>query len=227
MWGSGDGAAHLPASCPDLRVCPPLSEAASWDVVPDTQQPGRNVRLRAAAREGPQRRDVCRVSSLPFGMLARQSVALTLGLAGTRASSPPSAPRPCLLPSPSTPDPVSAFPPRRWGWGWSLFSHVGDGEEQALLREGTPASHSTVAGLHKPRGPRPHGKAPRDGGRGALQQHTPTPQATAKISQPFWQMSASAAEQAPWGGVLLRERGPRVQLAHRPAPPRSEVAPQP
>lgn len=98
MWGSGDGAAHLPASCPDLRVCPPLSEAASWDVVPDTQQPGRNVRLRAAAREGPQRRDVCRVSSLPFGMLARQSVALTLGLAGTRASSPPSAPGPACSP---------------------------------------------------------------------------------------------------------------------------------
>lgn len=125
MWGSGDGAAHLPASCPDLRVCPPLSEAASWDVVPDTQQPGRNVRLRAAAREGPQRRDVCRVSSLPFGMLARQSVALTLGLAGTRASSPPSAPPALPAPLPFDPGPSVCFPAKAVGVGLEFIQSRG------------------------------------------------------------------------------------------------------
>lgn len=45
LWGSGDRAAHLPASCPDLRVCLPVWTGASWDFAPEIQREGRNVSL--------------------------------------------------------------------------------------------------------------------------------------------------------------------------------------
>ncbi|CAI9179577.1 unnamed protein product [Rangifer tarandus platyrhynchus] len=43
LWGSGDRAAHLPASCPDLRVCLPVWTGASWDFAPEIQREGRNA----------------------------------------------------------------------------------------------------------------------------------------------------------------------------------------
>nr|CAI9714045.1 unnamed protein product [Rangifer tarandus platyrhynchus] len=47
LWGSGDRAAHLPASCPDLRVCLPVWTGASWDFAPEIQREGRNCPAQA------------------------------------------------------------------------------------------------------------------------------------------------------------------------------------
>lgn len=146
FWGWGRPPARL---VPRPARVPPSSEAASRDVVPD---PSSEAGMGASSREGLPRGAVRWVSSLPFEMLARRSVALTLCLAGSRASGPPKAQGPACSP-PFDPRPSVCFPATAVGVGLELFSHVGDGEEQALLREGTPASHSRAAGLHKPGAP--------------------------------------------------------------------------
>lgn len=114
-WGSGDGAAHPPASCPDLPGCLPRQRrrVGTSCLTPTARQEWAPPRGRGFPR------------SCPLGVLLalRDAGKTECGpdprpgwLQGLR---PSQSPRPCLLPPPSTPDPVSAFPPRRWGWGWS------------------------------------------------------------------------------------------------------------
>ena len=78
------------------------------------------------------------MSSLPFWVLAAQSVAPTLGLARASGSDPPRSPRsPACSPSPR---PQTQCLLSGWGWGSHRPSQAlwGDGEKQALLRGGDP-----------------------------------------------------------------------------------------